>query len=78
MSKNVLAVAGGISFGVAGLFVAELALEAKPPPHTIAAVERFPNVLLQTHDGRTVRFYDDLIEGKIVALNFMYVSCTEF
>jgi protein SCO1/2 len=36
---------------------------------------RFPNVPLRTHDGRTVRFYDDLLRGKIVTLNFMYVEC---
>jgi protein SCO1/2 len=36
---------------------------------------RFPNVLLQTHDGRRVRFYDDLVRGRTVALNFMYVEC---
>ena len=35
----------------------------------------FPNVLLKTHDGRRVRFYDDLIKDKIVLLNFMYVKC---
>ena len=40
--------------------------------------DRFPNVQLKTHDGRTVRFYDDLIKDKIVALNFMYVACTKF
>ena len=36
---------------------------------------RFPNVPLRTHDGRTVRFYDDLVRGKIVTINFMYVEC---
>ncbi len=35
----------------------------------------FPNVPLTTQDGRTVRFYDDLIKGKIVAVNFIYTSC---
>jgi protein SCO1/2 len=35
----------------------------------------FPNFELTTHDGRKVRFYDDLIRDKIVVLNFMYVKC---
>lgn len=35
----------------------------------------FPNITLQTHDGREVHFYDDLIEGKVVAINFMYTTC---
>jgi protein SCO1/2 len=35
----------------------------------------FPNVTLVTHEGRMVRFYDDLIKDKIVLLNFMYADC---
>jgi protein SCO1 len=33
------------------------------------------NVPLVTQDGQHVRFYDDLIKGKIVAVNFIYTSC---
>lgn len=36
----------------------------------------FPNVELTTHNGDLVRFYDDLIKGKIVIINFMYATCT--
>jgi protein SCO1/2 len=36
----------------------------------------FPNVELLTHEGRKVRFYDDLIRDKIVLINFMYAECT--
>ena len=35
----------------------------------------FPNVLLTTQDGRQVRFYDDLIRGKIVAIDLIYTTC---
>ena len=35
----------------------------------------FPNVTLTTHEGKTVRFYDDLIKGKIVAINLIYTTC---
>jgi len=35
-----------------------------------------PNVPLQTHDGREVRFYDDLVKGRMVVLNMMYANCT--
>lgn len=35
----------------------------------------FPNVSLVTHEGRKVRFYDDLIKDKIVTINFMYADC---
>jgi len=35
----------------------------------------FPNVPLTTQDGKTVHFYDDLLKGKIVAVNLIYTTC---
>ena len=35
----------------------------------------FPNVELITQDGKKVRFYDDLIKGKVVAIELMYTTC---
>jgi protein SCO1 len=35
----------------------------------------FPNFELTTHEGKKVRFYDDLIKDKIVVINFMYAQC---
>jgi protein SCO1/2 len=35
----------------------------------------FPNVPLRTHDGRNVRFYDDLVKGRKVLINFTYTNC---
>ena len=37
--------------------------------------EYFPNVPLTTQDGTTVRFYDDLLKGKAVAINLIYTHC---
>jgi protein SCO1 len=36
----------------------------------------FPNSEVHTHDGRKLRFYDDVVRGKVVAFNMMYTSCT--
>lgn len=36
---------------------------------------RFVNVVLRTHENQEVRFYDDLIKGKTVLINFMYTVC---
>jgi protein SCO1/2 len=36
----------------------------------------FTNALLRTHDGRTVKFYDDLLKGKLVIINMMYTTCS--
>jgi protein SCO1 len=37
----------------------------------------FPNVPLVTHTGKTVRFFDDVIKGKVVAINFIYTNCPD-
>jgi protein SCO1/2 len=49
-------------------------------PLTTADVERrrrrFANVTLRTHEGRAVRFYDDLLKDKAVIVQFLYTQCT--
>ena len=37
----------------------------------------FPNVSLITHDGKSVRFFDDLIKDKVVVINFIYTNCED-
>jgi protein SCO1/2 len=37
--------------------------------------EWFTNALVQTHEGRRVRFYDDMMKDKIVLINFFFTSC---
>lgn len=36
----------------------------------------FPNVPLITQDGNTVQFFDDVLKDKVVAINFIFTSCT--
>lgn len=36
----------------------------------------FPDVELLDQDGRKVRFYSDLVKGKVVAINFIFTTCT--
>ena len=36
-----------------------------------------PNLPVVTQDGKTVRFYDDLVKGKIVIISFIYTRCTD-
>ena len=48
------------------------ALAAKPGPRA----GYFPNTIVQTHDGRKLRFYDDVVRGKVVVYNMMYSVCT--
>ena len=37
----------------------------------------FPNVELVTQDGKKVRFYDDVLKDKTVAINFIYTKCPD-
>ena len=47
-------------------------------PQPVEALRRrvfFRTLPLTTHEGDTVRFYDDLVRGKVVAINMMYAQC---
>ena len=37
--------------------------------------EWFTNVEVKTHDGQTLRFYDDVMKGKILIINFFFTEC---
>jgi len=39
--------------------------------------KHFPNVPLINQDGETLHFYDDVIKGKVVAINFIYTDCPD-
>jgi protein SCO1 len=60
--------------------LAALAACALAGPDARAAEPRwgkayFPDVALTTQDGKTVRFWDDLLAGKIVAIDLVYTRC---
>ena len=44
---------------------------------SVWGADYFPNVELTTQDGEKVRFFDDLIEDKIVLINFIYTTCVD-
>jgi len=45
-------------------------------PHPASpGITRYTNAVLRTQDNQEVRFYDDLIRGKQVVVNFMYAEC---
>lgn len=69
-----------LALGLAPLLGHGPASAAQPDSRTMSLNARrgfFPNVPLVTHEGRKVRFYDDLIRGKTVLFNFFVVGCTE-
>ena len=73
MQKNIWTRFIGISFVLAGA----LAMLCGRPASADSrwGANYFPNTELTTQDGKTVHFYDDLIKGKIVAIDLIYTTC---
>ncbi|NOS76548.1 MAG: SCO family protein [Nitrospira sp.] len=53
------------------------AIAGTPPAPGGQESRRIPNVPVVTHQNQPARFYDDLIKGKHVLINFMYASCPD-
>jgi protein SCO1 len=50
----------------------------KSRPAASLGPKYYSNGVFRTHEGKQVRFYDDLIKGKISIINFMYASCDKY
>ena len=48
----------------------------KGGPASAGLANYFPNVPLLTQDNRSVRFYDELLKGKVVVISFMFTTCS--
>ena len=77
--RKLVAALGAAPFAVPVLTAAQ-SLESGSKFKVIPSRERirqryFPNLILTTHEGRKVRFYDDLVKDKLVVFNFMYAKC---
>jgi protein SCO1/2 len=55
--------------------VAVLMLWGSHPANAGRGDKFFPNVPLINQDGKTLHFYDDVIKGKVVSINFMFTNC---
>ena len=44
---------------------------------SIWGADYFPNIPLVTHEGKSVRFFDDLIKDKVVVINFIFTRCPD-
>ncbi len=69
--RNLLGLMSGAA--LLPLLTSPRALQAKPQGPQL---NTFPNFMLETHDGRKVRFYDDLLKNKIVVINMLYTYCS--
>ena len=56
---------------------AALLIAATPARSAGWGAEYFPNVELTTDSGEVVRFFDDLVEDRVVMINFIYTTCVD-
>ncbi len=49
---------------------------AKPAESQALGSMSIPDSVLLDQDGREVRFYTDLVKGRVVAMNFIFTTCT--
>lgn len=54
---------------------ASVAMTGTAKSITEVSASYFPNHVLLTQDNKQVRFYDDLLKGKVVMINFMFTTC---
>ena len=73
MNRRAFAKAG-VAAAMSPLLLAEA---ARAVPFTTRGKEYFTDAVLRTQDNRPVRFYTDLLKGKRVLLNFVFVGCTD-
>ncbi len=77
--RSLVAALGAAPFVVPLLAKAQT-LDTTPKFKVIPSRERirqryFPNIVLTTHEGKKVKFYDDLVKDKIVVFNMFYAKC---
>jgi protein SCO1/2 len=77
--RSLVAALGAAPFVVPLLAKAQT-LDATPKFKVIDSRERirqryFPNLVLTSHEGKKVKFYDDLVKDKIVVFNMFYAKC---
>ena len=86
----VFVLAAGVGIGAGVIALGKTSAPAADTPSSFLAPDQdddqtspspwdesfFPNDPVMTHDGRTLRFYDDLIRNKLVVVNFIYTSCS--
>lgn len=51
-------------------------LDRAAAPAVTRVKPAIPDLQLLDQDGKTVRFYSDLVKGKVVAIDFIFTTCT--
>ena len=57
------------------LLVVSVLAPATAAAQTPWGKDYFPNVTLTTQDNKKVKFYDDVLKGKVLVVNFIFTKC---
>ncbi len=67
-----------LTAGIAALAVATMSAQGRLEAQSNRwGAEYFPNLPVVTQDGKTLKFYDDVIKGRIVVVSFIYTNCPD-
>jgi protein SCO1 len=61
--------------GTAAIALGPFAVASSGKARSQVGAEWFTNVEVTTQDGRTLRFYADVMKGKILLINFFFTEC---
>src|SRR5688572_21695664 len=61
---------------VLALTVGPLSVSAQQVQDRRPPKEAITNVAIVDQDGKRIDFYEDLVKGRVVAINFIYTTCT--
>ncbi len=75
MRRRVLLAAGTAAVACGALPARERSAAAAAPAAAAGARTPVPDVGVVDQDGRAFRFYDDLVRGKVVLVNFFFTAC---
>ena len=75
MNKFTQLLSTAVLVALSAIAVAAQSKEAPQGEGQSAAAKYFPNLVMLTQDNRPVHFYDDLLKGKVVLINFIFTSC---
>jgi|SaaInlV_125m_DNA_1040241.scaffolds.fasta_scaffold28212_2 protein SCO1/2 len=80
IALKMLVVLWGATFSSAVMSSGSEPTQAQPytsADQNIWGRQYFPNYELTAHTGETLKFFDDVIAGKVVAVNFIFTSCRD-
>ena len=71
---SLMVAAAGVAIAATAIWISGDSKAAQERPWGESYI---PNTTVMTQRGKPVKFYDDLVKGKIVVISFIYTSCTD-